>query len=94
MNPSGVLVLTCLLLVLPPALGDNSTASTPEPQPQPAECAPLLCPGLTPYYPATSCREIVLCNRFYPSGYYWVKIYNHDGQPMRPVRVHVLLHER
>ena len=89
MNPFGVLVLTCLLLILPPALGGNGTDSPPpQPQPQPAECATLICPGLTPYYPATSCREIVLCNRFLPSGYYWLKIYNHDGQPLRPVRVY------
>ena len=31
------------------------------------------CPGLTPQYPASSCREILFCNRFLPSGYYWIK---------------------
>ena len=91
MNPLGVLVLTCLLLILPPALGGNSTdypPSQPTAQPPPTECSLRFCPGLTPYYPAISCRDIVLCNRFLPSGYYWVKIYHHDGKPLKPVRVY------
>ena len=89
MNPLGVLVLTCLLLILPPALGGNSTDYPQLPkQLQPTECSTRICPGLSPRNPAISCRDIILCNRFLPSGYYWVKIYHHDGKPLKPVRVY------
>ena len=91
MNPLGVLVLTCLLLILPPALGGNSTdypPSGPTAQPQPTECSLRFCPGLTPYYPAISCRDIVLCNRFLPSGYYWVKICHLNNESKNPLRVY------
>ena len=31
------------------------------------------CPGLTSNNPAKSCRDILLCNSFLPSGYYWIE---------------------
>ena len=93
MNLPGVLVLTSLLLVLPPAFGGTSTyspslQSQPPTQSQPTKRANRNCAGLTANNPAISCRDIVLCNRFLPSGYYWIQRYHHDGQPQNSVRVY------
>ena len=40
MNPSSVLALTCLLLILSPALGGRFFFSTPQPSPSPAQPQP------------------------------------------------------
>ena len=46
------------------------------------------CPGLTRNNPATSCRDILLCNRFLPSGYYWIQRNYPDEQLHFPARVY------
>ena len=51
------------------------------------------CPGLTPYNPATSCRNVLLCNRFLPSGYYWIQRYHPYDQLHLPVRVYCYMKE-
>ena len=51
------------------------------------------CPGLTPYNPATSCRDVVLCNRFLPSGYYWIRRYHPFDQLQLPVRAYCYMKE-
>ena len=51
------------------------------------------CPGLTPYNPAASCRDILLCNRFLPSGSYWMHR-NNPYEPLHfPVRVYCYMKE-
>ncbi len=51
------------------------------------------CPGLTPYNAATSCRDILLCNRFPPSGYYWIQR-NNPYEPLHfPVHVYCYMKE-
>ena len=52
------------------------------------------CPGLSPRNPATSCRSIFLCNRFLPSGYYWIKRYHSfEVSPHFPVRAYCYMEE-
>ena len=51
------------------------------------------CPGLTPYNPATSCRNVLLCNRFLPSGYYWIQRYHPYEQTYFPIRVYCYMKE-
>ena len=50
------------------------------------------CPGLHAYNPAPSCRD-VLCNRFLPSGYYWIRRYHPYEQLQLPVRVYCYMKE-
>ena len=45
------------------------------------------CPGLTPYNPANSCRDVLLCNRFLPSDYYWIQ--RHVYNPYEHIVSHV-----
>ena len=45
------------------------------------------CPGLTPSNPAASCRDVLLCNRFLPSGYYWIHRYVYN--PYEHILSHV-----
>ena len=42
------------------------------------------CPGLTPYNPATSCCNVLSCNRFPPSGYYWIQRH-HPYEQSHPI---------
>ena len=51
------------------------------------------CPGFTPYNPATSCHSILLCNRFLPSGYYWVWQYHPHDMSYSPIRVYCYMSE-
>ena len=51
------------------------------------------CPGLSPYNPAKSCRDVLLCNRFLPSGYYWIQRYHLREQLHFPVRVYCYMKE-
>ena len=51
------------------------------------------CPDLTPYNPATSCHNILLCNRFLPSGYYWIQRYHPFDQLHISVRVYCYMKE-
>ena len=51
------------------------------------------CPGLTPSNPAASCRDVLLCNRFLPSGSYWIHR-NNPYEPFNfPVRVYCYMKE-
>ena len=82
------------VLVHPPV----QTNSTPSPltRVSPYQCdntSQRNCPGLTPYNAATSCRDILLCNRFLPSGYYWIQR-NNPYEPLNfPVRVYCYMQE-
>ena len=51
------------------------------------------CPGFTPYNPATSCHSVLLCNRFLPSGYYWVWRYHPHDLSYSPIRVYCYMSE-
>ena len=51
------------------------------------------CPGLNAYNPAPSCRNVLLCNRFLPSGYYWIQTYHPYEQFQLPVRVYCYMKE-
>ena len=77
------------VLVHPP-VQTTSTPRTPARVP-PYQCdntSQKNCPGFTPYNAATSCRDILLCNRFLPSGYYWIQR-NNPYEPLNfPVRVY------
>ena len=46
------------------------------------------CPGLNAYNPAPSCHDVLLCNRFLPSGYYWIERYYPLEQLYFPVSVY------
>ena len=64
-------------LVRPP-FQSTSTASTAlptttNPPYQVSNTSCRHCPGLTSNNPAKSCRDILLCNSFLPSGYYWLE---------------------
>ena len=51
------------------------------------------CPGLTVNNPATSCRDVYLCNRFLPSGNYWVRRYHSADGSFTLVRVYCYMRE-
>ena len=51
------------------------------------------CPGLTFHNPATSCRDVYLCNRFLPSGNYWVRRYHSDDGSFTLTRVYCYMRE-
>ena len=51
------------------------------------------CPGLASYNPATSCHDILLCNRFLPSGYYWLQRKHPNETLHHPVRVYCYMKE-
>ena len=51
------------------------------------------CPGLTPYNPATSCNNVLHCNRFLPSGYYWIQRYDPYDQLHIPVLAYCYMKE-
>ena len=68
-----------MLTSLPPYQCDNASSGS--------------CPGLTPYNPATSCRSILLCNRFLPSGYYWLRRYHPHDMSYSPIRVYCYMKE-
>ena len=68
-----------MLTSLPPYQCDNASSGS--------------CPGLTPYNPATSCRNILLCNRFLPSGYYWLRSTHPDAHSHTLARVYCYMKE-
>ena len=52
------------------------------------------CPGLTSNNPAKSCRDVFLCNRFFPSDYYWIQRYHPYNEQLHfPVRVYCYMKE-
>ena len=72
-----------------------ATASIPTESP-PYQCdntSRKHCPGLTTFNPAKSCRDILLCNRFLPSGYYWIQRNHPDEQLHFPARVYCYMKE-